>query len=110
MNDWFVFRPERAQAFGRPTDGGFTVRIGSTAMVNGSPKVKRDRPLRDKLLREGVLVPDGDPDLYRFTRDYEFTSASAAAGVIKDGNSSGPQQWLHETTKSSLQDMLRAKT
>lgn len=109
MDGWFVFRPEEAQAFGRPTQDGFMVRAGSTAMVNGSPKVKRDRPLRDRLVREGVLVPGADHRLYRFSRDYVFTSASAAAGVIKDGNSSGPQQWIHETTRKSLKDMQKTR-
>lgn len=110
MTDWFVFRPERAQAFGRPTDGGFLARSGSTAIVSGTSNVKRDRPLRDKLVRDGVLVGDSDLDQYRFTRDFEFTSASAAAGVVNDGNSSGPSQWLHQETMLSLQKMLHAKT
>jgi len=104
MTDWFVFRPQSAQAYGRLTESGFLVRSGSTAMREGSPKVKRDREERDRLVRQGVLVPDSDPRLYRFARDYEFTSASQAAGIIKDGNSSGPQQWKHERTGETLKD------
>jgi len=107
-DEWFVFRPEKAQAFGRPTPQGFLVRKGSTAMVRGSPAVKRDRQLRDRLVRDGVLVLDGDKDLYVFSRDYEFTSASPAAGVVKDGNSSGPQQWIHTRSRKSLKDTLGA--
>jgi len=91
--EWLVFRPQKAQAYGRHTSDGFVVRAGSTAMKDGAPKVKRDRPLRDRLIREGVLLPDKDQSLLRFSRDYEFTSASAAAGVVKDGNASGPQLW-----------------
>ena len=91
--EWLVLRPQSAQAFGRSTATGFVVRAGSTAMKDGSPRVKRDRPLRDKLVREGVLVLHSNRDLYVFTRDYEFTSASPAAGIVKDGNASGPQLW-----------------
>ncbi len=65
-NDWFVMRPQKAQAYGRPESGGFLVRKDSTAMREGSPRVKRDREERDRLVRRGVLVPDSDPDLYRF--------------------------------------------
>jgi hypothetical protein len=99
--DWLVFRPQTAQAYGKPTESGFLVRKGSSAMRNGSPKVKRDRPLRDRLLREGVLVEDADPELYRFSRDYEFSSASAAAGVVKDGNASRPQLWKPQAAHSA---------
>ncbi len=73
-------------------------------MAEGSPRKKRDRPLRDKLLRDGVLCADKDPELLRFTRDYEFTSASAAAGIVKDGNASGPQLWKDEKTGRSLKE------
>ena len=90
-DEWFVMRPEKAQAYGRPEAGGFLVRKDSTAIREGSPRVKRDREERDRLVRQGVLVPDSDPDLYRFSRDHLFPSASAAGGVIKDGNCSGPQ-------------------
>jgi len=104
----FVFRPERAQAYGRPLEGQeFIVLAESTAMRDGSPRVKRDKPVRDRLVREGVLVQDADPSRYRFTRDYVFTSCSQAAGVIKDGNASGPSQWKNETTGETLQDHLK---
>jgi uncharacterized protein YfaP (DUF2135 family) len=103
----FVFRPQEAHAYGRPLrDGEFKVLAGSTAMREGSPTVKRDRPVRDRLVREGVLVPDADPSRYRFAKDYVFTSCSQAAGVIKDGNSSGRSQWENEKTGQTLKDYL----
>ncbi|WP_299653888.1 DUF4357 domain-containing protein [uncultured Jannaschia sp.] len=105
--DEFVFRPERAQAFGTPDGKGFVVRAGSTAMRGGSPSVKRDRPLRDNLVAQGVLIPDADPDLYRFSRDHRFESASAAAGVVKDGNASGPNLWTHVGTGETLTEWRR---
>ena len=109
MSESFVFRPQKAQAYGRPLRNGFLVREGSTAMREGSPQVKRDRYERDRLVSLGILVPDGDPDLYRFSRDHEFTSPSQAAGIVKDGNSSGPGQWRHVDTGVSLKDWLAQK-
>jgi hypothetical protein len=103
----FVFRPETAQAYGRPLSGGeFIVLAGSTAMRDGSPDEKRDEYERDKLVREGVLVPDADPNRYRFTKDHTFTSCSRAAGVVKDGNASGTTLWKNEKTGQSLKDYL----
>lgn len=103
----FVFRPERAQAFGRPLeDGSFLIISGSTAMRSGSPNKKRDLADRDALVRKGVLIVDSDPTLYRFTRDHVFGSSSKAAGIIKDGNASGPQLWKHVATGESLRDFL----
>ncbi|MDD9718669.1 DUF4357 domain-containing protein [Dinoroseobacter sp. PD6] len=90
-NDWFEMRPQKAQAYGCPETGGLLVRKGSTAMREGSPRVKRDREERDRLVRQGVLVPHTDPDLYRFSRDHLFGSSSVAGRIAKDGNSSGPQ-------------------
>jgi hypothetical protein len=102
---WFVFRPERAQAHGRPLpDGRFVVRAGSTAMRNGSPIVKRDRGDRDGLIRSGVLTPDTDPALLRFSADHIFRNSSNAAGVIKDGNASGPTLWKQIKTGKTLRD------
>jgi hypothetical protein len=102
--DRYRFAPEKAQAFGHETTNGFVVLKGSTAMRNGSPVVKRDRATRDKLLRAGILVPDLNTELLRFTADHEFSSPSQAAGVVKDGNASGPKLWLNVSTKRPLSD------
>jgi hypothetical protein len=74
--NWFVMRPEKTQAYGRPEVEGFLVRKGSTAMLEGSPCVKRNREERDGLIKAGVLVPDQDPELLRFTSDHLFHSCS----------------------------------
>lgn len=104
-NEWFVMRPQKAQAYGRPEAGGFLVRKGSTAMREGSPRVKRDREERDRLIKTGVLAPDRDPDLLRFERDHLFHSASLAGGVVKDGNCSGPQSWRRENDGKTLKEV-----
>ena len=105
-DSWFTMRPQKAQAFGRPENGGFLVRKGSTAMLDGSPRVKRDRKERDELVRQGVLVQDSDPDLYRFSRDHHFGSASVAGGVVKDGNCSGPQSWRRAIDGKTLKEVF----
>lgn len=103
----FVFRAEAAQAHGFPSaKGGFVVLKGSTAMREGSPNKKRDRPLREELVRSGVLTPDRDERLYRFSADYEFAKPSPAAGIIKDGNASGPSLWKDAKSGLSLKDFL----
>jgi 5-methylcytosine-specific restriction protein B len=80
---------EQALAFGKPVPSGFVVCQGSTAMREGSPDKKRDRSERDRLVAQGVLVPDDNPTLFRFSVDHVFSSQSRAAGVVIDGNSNG---------------------
>lgn len=105
-NDWFVMRPQKAQAYGRPDADGFLVRKDSTAMREGSPRVKRDRAERDRLVRQCVLVQDSDPDLYRFSRDHFLSSSSVAEGIAKDGNCSGPQSWRRSSDGKTIKDAL----
>jgi hypothetical protein len=106
----FVFRKEEAQAFGRPAaNGGYVVLKGSTAMREGSPKVKRHRRLRDELVRSGVLALDSNGRLYRFSADHEFSSPTAAAQIIQDGNASGPSKWKDERSGLSLKDYFDNK-
>ena len=50
--------------------------------------------LREKLIAEGTLVQkDG---FYRFTKDVEFSSPSAAAAVIEGGSANGLIEWRTE--------------
>lgn len=76
-------------------------------MRNGTPIVKRKADLSADPARLGVLRPHPtDPDLWIFAADHESTSASAAGGVINDGNLSAPQHWLHVRTGETLKDWL----
>jgi hypothetical protein len=61
------------------------------------------------LLRDGILVPDDDASLYRFAIDWPFSSCSKAAGVIKDGNASGPSLWKDAKTGKSLKEHLKPR-
>jgi len=106
----FAYRPEEAQAFGLAMpDGEFKVLAGSTAMRRGSASVKRDEEVRNGLVRNGTMVPDVDPRLYRFSRDHTFSSASKAAGVIKDGNASGLTLWKDESAGKNLKQFLASR-
>lgn len=99
-------RPEKAQAYGRPVPDGFLVQKGSTAMVDGSPSVKRNAFERDRLVRQGVLSRHEEAGLFVFTRDHVFNSSSEAGGIIKDGNCSGPSSWKNVVTGKTLRDSL----
>lgn len=103
----FVFRAQQATARAHEVDGTkLMVLKGSTALkLNTSSTTDRDREVRDALVRDGTLAPHHrDAALYVFTRDHEFASASQAAGVIKNGNVSGPQAWINPATGKSLKD------
>lgn len=99
---WLQIKKEQALAFGKPVPSGFVVRQGSTAMREGSPNKKRDRPERDRLVEQGILVPDENPALFRFSVDHVFNSQSRAAGVVIDGNSNG-SHWQPATTSLPTQ-------
>ncbi|MCR8726468.1 DUF4357 domain-containing protein [Frigidibacter sp. ROC022] len=109
----YVLERQLAVAYGYPSTPGkrpkFVVKAGSTAMRDGSPNVKRKNWLTDELVRKGILAPDpGNPRLWVFQKDYEFSSASAAGDVINDGNLSAPQYWRNTVTGKSLKEDLAA--
>jgi hypothetical protein len=79
-------------ATGQRTPNGFVVFKGSRAIGTNRPSASPwTIEIRDMLLREGKLVPDG-PD-WKFSEDVEFTSPSAAGAVIHGGNVNGLIVW-----------------
>lgn len=77
--------------------------------VKGSQAVGEDRlsvlasnlfmvTLRQKLVSDGTLAPDGDH--FVFTKDTEFSSPSAAASVIHGGSAAGRICWKNEAGKT----------
>lgn len=80
-----------------PTDDGFVVQKGSTAVAG----VARDslqtgyKQQRDQLIADGVMSPSGGNALL-FTQDYSFRSPSAAIGVVTATNRSGRSSWKLE--------------
>ena len=92
------------QATGERTESGFVVFAGSQA-------VKDDRPsaaawsieLRQRLLERGVLAEKEDHLV--FAKDHEFSSPSAAAGLIRGGNTNGLTAWRHPQSGKQLKDL-----
>lgn len=105
-----VIRKEQAEAYGKKlSEAEFLVRAGSTAMREGTPKAKRNRPERDRLVQQGILVPDANAALFRFSQDHVFSSKSAAAGVVIDGNSNG-DHWKEAGGSPSLAALVAQVT
>jgi hypothetical protein len=90
------------KAYGRRTPGGFVVFDGSEAVVDTRPSAPVRHgfvlQLREQLINHGVIVLAGDR--YRFTRPFEFTSPSTAAGVIQGGSVNGLTAWRNAKGES----------
>lgn len=80
-----------ANAKGFASSGGFTVLKGSTVSTHTVPSMevhaKSMFKLRAAMEKEGIIV-DGS-----FTRDYEFTSPSAASTLVLGRSSNGNADW-----------------
>ena len=87
-------RMKGAEARGHRTPDGFVVLEGSTAVLQERKSARKWAyvvALRDKLIADGTLVQEDG--FYRFTRDVEFSSPSAAASVIEGGSANGLIEW-----------------
>lgn len=83
--------------------------------VYNRPRTRHDDhgPLRDSLIRKGVLKASS-PFLYRFARSFEFDHPTTAAGVIAGQNVSGLHTWRERGTgrpigHCGLPDNLRGR-
>ena len=89
-------------AYGNRTESGFLVYKGSQAVIADRPSAvlkKGGHYLRRKsLVNKGVLVEE-DGSLV-FTRDFEFTSPSLAAGAISGGSANGLTMWKTKDGKT----------
>jgi hypothetical protein len=86
-------RMKGAEGRGHRTPDGFVVLGGSTAVLVERQSAKNwpnVLALRKKLVGDGTLV---EKDGYRFTRDVQFSSPSAAAAVIEGGSANGLIEW-----------------
>jgi hypothetical protein len=80
-------------ARGQRTANGFVVYKDSEARPRNQPSAPNwIIRLRDKLIADGSLVQAGDK--FRFARDVEFASPSAAAAAIKGRATNGLTSWL----------------
>lgn len=82
------------QATAQEIDGEFTVLAGSTARLKGTAGGHSYRGLREKLERDGTLVPSPDGATMRFSRNQVFASPSAAAAVVTGRSANGRNEWV----------------
>src|SRR3989339_404086 len=85
---------KNVKATGRTAENGFIAFKGSEAVLSERPSVKKypyPSILRSQLISEGVLIQASDKLV--FTKDYEFSSPSAAASVIHGGHANGLREW-----------------
>lgn len=71
---------------------GFTVLPGALARAQTKVMMPGYQRLREQLLADAVLVPEG-PEQLRLTRAYAFPSPSAAAAVLTGGSRNGRDAW-----------------
>jgi hypothetical protein len=84
--------------------GGFLVFKGSQAVLTERPSTEQfryARVLRERLIQEGALQKRDK--WLEFTKDTEFTSASAAASVVHGGNANGLIAWKTEDGRTLKQ-------
>jgi hypothetical protein len=82
-------------ASGYEASQGFVVKAGSQAVGQSVPSMQQHvrsmYDLREELIKNGVLQPDGD--LLRFSQDYVFSAPSTAAAVVLGRSANGRVEW-----------------
>ncbi|MBB6401915.1 hypothetical protein HNP92_001220 [Methanococcus maripaludis] len=73
-------------------------------MKENDSMAKKNRDLKENLIKNGILAPYGD--FYIFTKDYAFSSPSAAACVIFGLNISGWIAWK-DKDGTTLKDLFK---
>ncbi|MDD2868884.1 GIY-YIG nuclease family protein [Neomegalonema sp.] len=81
----------KTQAFER--DGEFIVMEGSEALKDGGFTTNTYQELKADLIAQGMLTPSAETENHRFTKDWAFSSPSAAAAVALGRNSNGRIEW-----------------
>lgn len=81
-------------AKGKRTANGFVVFKGSQAVAIDRASSNRIKKKREQYLKDGLLVLNDDHLV--FTKDYEFSSPSDAAGIIRGGSSNGLINWKNK--------------
>jgi hypothetical protein len=81
---------------------GFVVKAGSQAVGKSVPSMEQHVrsmfDLRQELIQNGVLQPDGDR--YRFAQDFVFSSPSTAAAVVLGRSANGRIEWKDANGKA----------
>ena len=90
------------QATGRVSDNGFVVFEGSQAVKEDRKSSNRFREKRAQYVESGLLLVCEDHLV--FTQDFEFSSPSAAAAIIRGGSSNGLTSWK-DVNGTALKDL-----
>jgi Domain of unknown function (DUF4357) len=101
-----IIHRKGARALLEVKEGKFVVMEGSTAFRDTYSGMTSYVKLKDSLIVNGALVEEGS--LFRFSRDVQFDSISAAANVVLDRNSNGNKEWRHEQSKQCYGEWLKA--
>ncbi|OGJ60555.1 hypothetical protein A3A67_05280 [Candidatus Peribacteria bacterium RIFCSPLOWO2_01_FULL_51_18] len=88
-----------AAAKGIYTEEGFVVLKGSLTRKEWTPSVDREKPIREKMIADGVLE-EANANSYRFTRDYKFPMPSPAAVMVLARAANGWHEWKDEQGKT----------
>ncbi len=84
-------KTQLTQAEGEDRASGFLVFDGARGRGEKKVMMPGYEQLRDRLVQESILVPDGQH--VRLTKSYLFDSPSAAASVLSGGNKNGRTEW-----------------
>ena len=91
----FTFTLSGVTARGARSEGGFAIFKGSQAAAQTTTSLHAGYlRLRQQLIDQGVLVAESGGAPYRFAKDYEFKSPSAAAGIVAGYNRTGRESWV----------------
>jgi len=100
------------QATAVEEDGEFIVIEGSEALSGTGYVQQSYSGLKEKLITEGVLVPQDGPvgtNKMRFAAPWSFNSPSAAAAVVLDRNSNGRIEWKVRGANQTYHDWQQAQ-
>ena len=103
-------RAKGIEATGADTAAGFVVRAGSKAVCDDktAPSTHANmREMREELIRQKVLIADGD--CLRLVQDYLFASPSLGAGVMLGRPANGRVEWKAADGRT-LKDIQDAAT
>lgn len=81
------------KARAQEVDGEFVVLEGSEAAIGFSQPDHSYYHLRMDLESDGTLVPTANREILAFSRDYVFSSPSAAGAVVNGGVTNGRRSW-----------------
>ena len=90
-------------------DGEVTVLAGSRASAKSDFSENGYAPLREQLIKDGLLTLSSDPNFLEFKEDVTFASPSAAAAVIRNRNTNGRTSWKVAATGQTLKEWQDAQ-